>query len=104
MEIILGARQTGKTTVLIKRSAETKESIVVYDKQATLRISRMADDLGLSIPFPLTYSEFVNHEYRGRGIYGVLIDNADRFLRFLSPVRIGAISINSRNIKTLPNT
>lgn len=51
----IGNRGQGKTTLLIKRAAETNGIIVCPTNEMAIYISRMAKELGYSIPKPITY-------------------------------------------------
>ena len=51
----IGNRGQGKTTLLIKRAAETNGIIVCSTNEMAIYISRMAKELGHSIPKPITY-------------------------------------------------
>ena len=95
MQIILRKRQMGKTTELIRISAETFAYIVVPTRKDAGTVSEMAKDMGLDIPFPLTYDEFIRGQYYGKNIKGFLIDNADMLLQYMAKgVAIKAISLN----------
>lgn len=95
MKILCGERQSGKTTALIKQSAETGFYIVCIHRQEALRVARMADELKLFIPFPLTFDEFLNHRYNGRGVKGLLIDESLQLLQSLTYVPVHTITIDS---------
>lgn len=97
MKIIHGRRQTGRTTQLIQLCAEAEKRgevsyIVTIDHQEAWRISQEAVALGLSIGFPLTFDEFLKHEWAGKYIKNFFIDNADQLLRRMaSPSTLAAI-------------
>ena len=96
MKVIYGKRQSGKTTKLIKLSAKKWYYIVCSTKQECTRIALSARQLGLDIPFPITFHEFINGQFNyGGGIKGFLIDRADYLLQTLArEVPIEAISID----------
>ena len=83
----------GKTYQLIKMSAETRNYIVCNSKKECSRIHAMSLEMGLSIPFPISYEEFLGKEYYGKRIRGFLIDNVDDLLESISTVRINAITM-----------
>lgn len=95
MQTLIIPRGKGKTTELIKRSAITKEYIVVINLIEVKRIEEIARDLDLKIPQPITFSEFRDRKYYGAGIKGFLIDNADLFLQSLTNVPINSITVSS---------
>ena len=49
--------------------------------------------MGLDIPLPITYADFVEKRYHGRNISGFLIDNLEMFLQYLSNVPVNAITM-----------
>ena len=48
----------------------------------------------LEIPFPITWAEFVEKRYYGRGINSFMIDNLDLCIQQMTDVEIKTISIN----------
>lgn len=87
-EIIIRARQGGKTTEVIRRSAETGAYIVCTDRRRAQQIARQAAGLGLSIPFPLTAGEWHSASYYQRGVRGLLFDDLDRIIQGMSSVPV----------------
>lgn len=97
MEIILKPRNSGKTTELIKKSAESGHYIVCYNMKEVAAIAKHARELNLNIPFPLTYDEFFRKQYHAKGIKGFLIDNAELLLQEMTRVKIYALTITSND-------
>jgi len=95
METLIIPRGKGKTTELIKKSAESGDYIVCDRLHEANRIQVKAQSMGLQIPLPITYNEFLKKGYYGKGISGFLIDNADMFLQSLSKVPINSITVSS---------
>lgn len=93
MRIISRPRGAGKTTDLIKRSAASWLYIVTFNHQEACRIRDQAEKMGLNIPFPLTIDEWINGEYDGHGVKGLLLDNAEKLLQYISRVPIEAITM-----------
>jgi len=93
MEKIILERGQGKTTSLIKRSSESGEYIVCSTLDEASRISAEARSMGLDIPFPISYGEFISGQYSSRNINGFLVDNADQLIKVISRVPITAITI-----------
>lgn len=54
-QFVFGGRGQGKTTLLIKKAAETNGVIVCPTYEMTIYVSRMAKELGYTIPKPITY-------------------------------------------------
>ena len=95
MKIIYGERGDGKTTELIKIAAKDHLYMVCVDHNEAFRVSEQAQEMGLEIPFPLTFHEFVNRKFHGKGIKGFLVDNADLLISFIaSGVPVNVVSIS----------
>lgn len=86
MKKIILPRGKGKTTELIKISAETGCYIVCRSPSEASRIQLTATQIGLRIPFPITYEEFITGQYFGKGIKGFLIDDLDKLINEISAV------------------
>ena len=93
MEKIIMQKGYGKTTQLIKKSAESGDYIVCHSFDEADRIKFSAKQMGLGIPLPITYAEFIEKRYHGRNISGFLIDNLEMFLQFLSNVPVNAVTM-----------
>lgn len=94
MNIIVQPRQTGKTTELIKKSAETGYYIVCDTHAMAQYTFKIAQDLKLNIPLPITSKEFIEGRFSSFGIKGFLIDNAEFILsRLAKGVKIDTITM-----------
>jgi hypothetical protein len=94
MEIISRPRQQGKTTDLIKYAAENFNYIVCNSIKEVERVARLAKELKLDIPYPVTYDEVLCGRYYGRGIKGFAIDNAEQFIQAaVKDVKVNAMTI-----------
>jgi hypothetical protein len=87
-EIIIRGRQGGKTSELIRRSAETGCYIVCTDRRRAWQIAEQARDIGLNIPFPLTAAEWQKHAYHPPGVRGLLFDDLDRIIQGMTAVPV----------------
>ena len=87
-EIIVRGRQGGKTTEMIRRSAETGCYIVCTDHRRAWQVKQQADDLGMTIPFPLTADEWQRRGYYPPGVRGLLFDDLDRIIQSMSGVPV----------------
>lgn len=85
MKIILGKGGSGKTVSLIKESHKNGQYIVCLDQLEASRIHTTAIGMGLNIPFPITFAEFLNRQYYSKGVRGFLIDNIDALLVRICP-------------------
>ena len=86
-------RGFGKSTQLIKKSAKTGDYIVCYSLVEANRLQHKAIDMGLKIPLPISYREFVERKYNSKGIKGFLIDNIEGLLEYMSNVPVNAITL-----------
>jgi hypothetical protein len=93
MEKIILERGKGKTAELIKKSAESGHYIVCSSIDEASRISAQARSMGLDIPLPISYREFIAREYSSTNIKGFLIDNADLLIQVISRVPVTAITM-----------
>lgn len=59
MNVYIAPRQTGKTTTLVKISAETGAIIVVPAYPMIKEVENIAKELGLEIPKPIDTSRFM---------------------------------------------
>lgn len=83
MNIIFGARRTGRTTQIIRRAHELKAYILVSDRNRALFIRKQADEMGLKdLLFPVTLAELLRCRNAGF-VRDILIDDADDLLEAL---------------------
>jgi hypothetical protein len=92
-KLIIGERQSGRTTELIKATAADEAHghvsyIVCHSQEEAYRISQVAEKMELSIGFPLTYREFLDRQYSGKNIDKFYIDNLSMLLAYICPVSI----------------
>lgn len=87
-EIIVRARQGGKTTELIRRAAESGGYIVCTDQRRARQIAEHAREMGLNIPFPMTASEWQKRDYHPPGVRGLLFDDLDRIIQAMTAVPV----------------
>lgn len=93
MKVIARPRQGGKTTELIRLAAEEFLYVVCPDLAQVRYVSQMARDMGLDIPFPLTWHEFSAGRFHSRGINGFVIDNLDMCVQQMTTVPVRAVSL-----------
>ena len=98
--IIIGGRGSGRTTELIKLSAENNIYIVCLNRSRALNIAAMAREMGLTIPFPITVAE-LPIKRNSSWINEVYVDDADQVLESMIGVHISNITIegNVENLK-----
>ena len=102
-EYIIGERRSGKTTELIKRSAETGTYILVANKHMASLVSTQAQMNGYAIPYPITINEVLSGNTSSAvRSKGVLIDELDMVLSGLCDgVPIRDVTITKQKIKSL---
>ena len=93
MHALVGPRQSGKTTELIKLASTYGGYIVCRSRQMAGEISDMAHKMELRIAFPITYEEFIEKRYYGKNISKFYIDDADALLQSMTAVPIEAVTI-----------
>lgn len=91
MKVIYKGRGQGKTYDMIKLASENKGYILCSTIQQAQYIYELSKDMGLSIHFPITYSEMPLT--KGQRIDSVLIDNAEDFIEMAVGKKVSAISI-----------
>lgn len=104
MNIYVGARRSGKTATLIKKSAETGAYILVATKHQAHAVYRQAKEMDYDIPFPVTVSEITsmrnsfNDSYMKK--HGLLIDE----LRSVLDIAFCGIPIHGATLNVDSNT
>jgi len=97
-DVIKGARQTGKTTILIDRAAETGEQIVVADAKRAAFVKLLAKQYGKEIKEPISVETFLRmrqyRTFRSAEKIDVLIDDVEAVLwRIFQPCEIKAVTL-----------
>ncbi len=85
MKKIIKKPCSGKTTELIKKSAETGMYIVTANRLMAELTAKKAADMGLKIPYPISFNDFLdarkNIILQSSFVDKVLIDDADMCLQ-----------------------
>ena len=98
MKCIIRPRQLGKTTELIKLASKGRYKLIVcHNQNEARRIFKLARNMDLNIPLPISYREFLDKSYCGNNIEAFLIDNVDLFLGYLTEVPIEVITITEED-------
>lgn len=100
MEIIIKPIGGGKTIELIKRSAATGFYIICHSMENANQTFHLASELGLTIPYPISFTEFKNKSYSGHNIKGFLIDNADYLIQSMTNVEVKAITLTDIDVRS----
>lgn len=93
MNIVIGSRASGKTIEIIKACAESGGYIVTRNRDWAYGLIQLANKLGLNIPIPLSYDEFINGRYNSAKCKHFHIDNAEDLLAHISEIPVKTISI-----------
>lgn len=97
MAIYIGDRQSGKTTILIHESAKTGATIAVGNYYMAREIAKMANEMGLYIPTPVTFNDiFINFQQNKNKRYLV-----DELQAMLCQLNIVDCTVDSVAIKGL---
>jgi len=99
MKVISRGRGAGKTTALVEMSAQTGSYIVTKDHHTARYTADLAKKMGLQIPFPLTFKEFLDHRWSSR-IKGFLLDDVELLLLHIlsHDAPIEAMTISTGNV------
>ena len=96
MKVIAKPRRGGKTTELIKLSAETNTYILVANKMRQKEVMRLANLMNITIPYPVTVEDYMKTQFRGSFIKNILIDDVEDVLHaFFYTVAIDAITVTT---------
>lgn len=106
MRLIVKPRQSGKTSELIRMSEETNAYILTLNRGMAEYVSKMAEQQGYNILFPITLDEYMRSRLKGSHVTHILIDNADMILQHIfSEATIDAITMSEQEptVKAVPN-
>lgn len=98
MKAIIKQRNKGKTTEAIELcAAENAAGRLTYMVSAShvhaLDAARLAETMGLNMPFPMTFSEYIRDDYGAR-VVGVIIDDVDLCVaQFRGRARVIAVTM-----------
>ena len=99
MKVIARPRSSGRTDELIRLCVEADEHEVCYfvchSQQEAYRVNQRAQEMGLSIRFPMTYEELPIHP--GSFTTCVVVDNAEMLIEHLIKRRVAAIVVTKED-------
>lgn len=98
MKILLSERQKGKTSKLIRTSAETDAIIIEPTTNMCEEVKRMAVKMELEIPAPITIHDFITSQWFGTAGKHFLIDDLQMVLSILN---IDLATVNIDNVEEL---
>jgi hypothetical protein len=99
MDMIAGRRASGKTTLLIKMSADGKGRIVEPTQKQAEYVKLMAKRMGLDIPEPISFSEMLNSFYADGHYYSK--NREEKFLLDEVQTALGQLGVT---VATLDNS
>lgn len=93
---IIDERRTGKTTKLIEESAKTGCYILVASRCQAKAVFKLAIELGMVIPYPVTINEIDPHKVMGSSLErdGILVDEALIVLQKMIGLKIKGVAIS----------
>ena len=89
MKRIFKERGMGKTTDIVKISAEKQIPILCMSKHC---IYDRAKEFNLKIPEPITIKDFMDGKHRGKTIDTILVDESEYILQTLLGIKIYALT------------
>ena len=98
-DLIIRPRKSGKTTELLKKSAETHTYILVKNQKRARDLFNKARQMNYAIPYPVTLDEYRASRFVGSCIRrdGIYIDDLDDLLKELLPgIRIKAVTMTCK--------
>lgn len=99
-DLIIRPKKSGKTTELLKKSAETHTYILVKNQKKARQLFNQARQMGYAIPYPVTLDEYRDSKFVGSCIRrdGIYIDDLDELLKDLLPgIRIKAATLTCKD-------
>lgn len=102
-KLIIADRQTGKTRKLIEQCHKDRYSIIVCPTMAMCSsVFKEAQDLGMLIPYPITFYDFVKGNWRGRFIDKFYFDELQMSLEKVAKGNcIGTVVIGAENFREI---
>lgn len=88
IKTIIKPRQGGKTTDLLKMSAETGYPIIAKNVSEAKDLKKKAKNMGISIPDCITITQILNKNVKVEAKH-VLVDDADYFINYITVKLIG---------------
>jgi len=99
---IIGTRNFGKTGKLIELAEKHFCYLVVRDWRTACRIEEQIRKEGRKMPFPLTYNEFIEGKFYGKGINCFIIDDVETLLRYLARGRkVRGFSVDAGSVEII---
>lgn len=84
---------------LVRRSAEEQLYIVVPDSQTRVEVQKMAKQMKLYIPTPVTLAEMINGKLKNENIKKVLAVNIDKMIQYLIKIPFKGVDVDSASAR-----
>lgn len=95
MKAYTGGRRSGKTTAAIKESQATGKYILAMNVFQAREIHRIAMNMKLSIPYPVTLKELMSGRVPNRiKIEGLIVDESQQVLQKLLDAKIHMVTVS----------
>ncbi len=94
MKVYLRPKQSGKTEIAIRASHDKWAYIICPKRYDCERIYKMAKEMNIDIPYPISWLDFVEKRYRGKGIKDFVIDDLDRCIQESIAEHIHLVTFN----------
>ena len=76
---------TLQTETMIRKAARDNLHIICKDHNEAVLLSEQAESLGLTIQYPITFTEFINWDnFFGRRVNGFIMADNQEFLEFIA--------------------
>lgn len=93
MQAIVKPHLSGKTDDVLRLALEDFSYIVCPTQRDARRLWQRALELGLDIPQPIPWREFLKGRYHTQGVSSFIIDDLDRCVQGMTSVEIKAASL-----------
>jgi len=93
-------RAGGKTTQMIEEAAACPGArLVVSSNVRAAQVYKHARAIRKDIAYPLTFQEFIDHDYYGERIEAFIIDNVDSLIQYIArEIRVLTVSFDTSSV------
>lgn len=84
MKVIVGKRGSGKTEAAIRLAGEHSAYMVVANPMRRVYVDQRAKEMGVDIPPPVTYEEFLYGQWSGSPIRAFVVDDIDDLVQSIA--------------------
>ena len=98
MKTFIGKRRSGKTTIAIKKSAETGAIIITHNSVTADIVDKQAKDLGYDIPKPMSIRTYLSKKEE-RYNNGIILDELELILSNFVYDEIEMVTISTKEVE-----